>query len=194
MHFKELETKYYAENIGMDDFVKLVQPLNPEWMMVSSYDDYFTNEKDEFIRYRYHDHMGELTIKRKTVDANNNNRVEVNIPTDGKSSTSIHAFVDLLGYKKNFSIFKTCKIAFLEKAVLVYYVVYDENLNEKKRFIEVEAKETYNWGSEEEAWATVVEYETMLAPLGITPKNRLKKSLFELFKKNKLPETVTSGD
>lgn len=193
MHFKELETKYYAENIGMDDFVKLVQPLNPEWMMVSSYDDYFTNEKDEFIRYRYHDHMGELTIKRKTVDANNNNRVEVNIPTDGKSSASIQAFVDLLGYKKNFSIFKTCKIAFLEKAVLVYYVVYDENLNEKKRFIEVEAREQYNWASEEEAWAEVVKYETMLAPLGLSAKNRLKKSLFELFKKNKSPDVSTSG-
>ena len=191
MHFKELETKYYADNIGMDDFVKLVQPLNPTWMMVSSYDDYFTNDKDEFIRYRYHDHMGELTIKRKTTDANNNNRVEVNVPTDGKSGASIQAFVDLLGYKKNFSIFKTCKIAFLEKAVLVYYVVYDENLNEKKRFIEVEAKETYNWASEEEAWATVVEYENMLAPLGISAKNRLKKSLFELFKKK--PETGTSG-
>ena len=183
MHFKELETKYYADNIAMEDFIKLVQPLNPEWMMVSSYDDYFTNDKDEFIRYRYHDHMGELTIKRKTTDANNNNRVEVNVPTDGKSGPSIDAFCQLLGYKKNFSIFKTCKIAFLEKAVLVYYVVYDENLNEKKRFIEVESKETYNWASEEEAWATVVEYENMLAPLGISAKNRLKKSLFELFKK-----------
>ncbi len=183
MHFKELETKYYADNIDMADFIKLVQPLNPEWIMVSSYDDYFTNDKDEFIRYRYHDHMGELTIKRKTTDANNNNRVEVNVPTDGKSSASIDAFCQLLGYKKNFSIFKTCKIAFLEKAVLVYYVVYDENLNEQKRFIEVEAKETYNWASEEEAWATVIEYENMLAPLGISAKNRLKKSLFELFKK-----------
>lgn len=183
MHFKELETKYYADNIEMADFIKLIQPLNPEWIMVSSYDDYFTNEKDEFIRYRYHDHMGELTIKRKTTDANNNNRVEVNVPTDGKSGAAIDAFCNLLGYKRNFSIHKTCKIALLEKVVLVYYVVQDENLKELKRFIEVEAKETYNWGSEEEAWATVVEYENMLAPLGITQKNRLKKSLFELFKK-----------
>jgi adenylate cyclase class IV len=183
MHFKELETKYLADDIDMNDFIKLVQPLSPEWMMVSSYDDYFTNDKDEFIRYRYHDHMGELTIKRKTTDANNNNRVEVNVPTDGKSGASIEAFAKLLGYEKNFSIFKTCKIAFLPKAVLVYYVVYDENLNEKKRFIEVEAKEDYSWASEEEAWATVVEYENMLAPLGISAKNRLKKSLFEIFKK-----------
>lgn len=151
-------------------------------MMVSSYDDYFTNNKDEFIRYRHGDDIGELTIKRKTTDLNNNNRVEVNVPTDGKSSTAITAFVGLLGYKKNFSIFKTCKIAFLEKAVIVYYVVYDENLNEKKRFIEIEASEQYNWSSEEEAWAEVMKYEKILAPLGITPKNRLKKSLFELFK------------
>ncbi len=183
MHFKELETKYYATNIGMDDFVKLVQPLNPEWVMVSSYDDYFTNNSDEFIRYRYHDTMGELTIKRKTQDTNNNNRVEVNLPTQGKSSKAVEAFVDLLGYKLNFSIFKTCKIAFLEKAVLVYYVVYDQNLNELQRFIEVEANEKYPWTSEQEAWDEVVKYEKMLEPLGITPKHRLRKSLFELFKK-----------
>lgn len=183
MHFKELETKYFADDINMNDFIELVEPLKPEWMMVSSYDDYFINDKDEFIRYRYHDHMGELTIKRKTTDANNNNRIEVNVPTDGKSSDAIEAFAGLLGYQKNFSVFKTCKIAFLEKAVLVYYVVYDENLVEKQRFIEVEAKETYAWTSEEEAWATVVEFENMLAPLGISAKNRLKKSLFEIFKK-----------
>jgi adenylate cyclase class IV len=183
MHFKEIETKYYADGINMDAFTKLLEPLNPEWIMVSSYDDYFINDKDDFIRYRYHDHMGELTIKRKTTDLNNNNRVEINLPTQGKLSSAVSAFVDLLGYKRNFSIFKTCKIAILEKVVLVYYIVYDENLNEKQRFIEVEANEKYNWQSEEEAWATVTQYEKILEPLGITPKNRLRKSLFELFKK-----------
>jgi len=183
MHFKEIETKYYAASIGMEEFTKLVEPLNPEWMMVSSYDDYFTNDKDEFIRYRYHDTMGELTIKRKTSDLNNNNRVEVNLPTQGKSSKAVEAFVDLLGYKPNFSIFKTCKIAFLEKAVLVWYVVYDPNMKELERFVEIEANEKYSWQSEEEAWAEVTKYEKMLEPLGITPKHRLRKSLFELFKK-----------
>jgi adenylate cyclase class IV len=192
MHFKEIETKYYANNIGMDDFVKLVQPLNPEWVMVSSYDDYFTNSSDEFVRYRYHDTMGELTIKRKTQDTNNLNRVEVNLPTQGKNSKTVEAFVDLLGYKLNFSIFKTCKIAFLQKVVLVYYVVYDENLNEKQRFIEVEANEKYEWTSEQEAWDEVLKYEKMLEPLGITPKHRLRKSLFELFKK-KPSDIQTSG-
>jgi adenylate cyclase class IV len=183
MEFKELEFKYYANDIDLDEFVELVQPLDPQWMMVSSYDDYFTNNSDEFIRYRYHDHSGELTIKRKTNSLNNNHRVEVNLPTDGQSGRAVEAFVNLLGYKKNFSIFKTCKIAFLEKAVLVYYIVYDENLHEKQRFIEIEANEKYKWSSEQEAWDEVLKYERMLESLKITPKNRLKKSLFELFKK-----------
>jgi adenylate cyclase class IV len=183
MLFKEIETKYYANDIGMDSFTKLVQPLNPEWMMVSSYDDYFINDKDEFIRYRYHDSMGELTIKRKTIDANNITRTEVNIPTDGKSSKAVWAFIDLLSYKHNFSIFKTCKIAFLEKVVLVYYVVYDKELNEKQRFIEIEANEKFSWPSEQEAWDEVLKYEKMFEPLGITPQHRLRKSLYELFKK-----------
>jgi adenylate cyclase class IV len=183
MHFKEVETKYYAASIGMDAFVKLVEPLNPEWMMVSSYDDYYVNDKDEFIRYRYHDSMGELTIKRKTIDTNNLKRVEVNIPTDGKSSKAVAAFVDLLGFKLNFSIFKTCNIAFLDKIVLVYYIVYDENLKELQRFIEIEANEKFAWASESDAWDEVIKYEKLLEPIGITPKHRLRKSLYELFKK-----------
>jgi len=183
MNFKEIETKYSADQINMKDFVDLVSPLGPEWIMVSSYDDYYVNDKDEFIRYRYHDTMGELTIKRKTRDINNNNRVEVNLPTQGKSAAAVERFVSLLGYSLNFSIFKTCKIALLDKAVVVYYVVYDRNLNELKRFIEVEAKEDHNWASEQDAWDEVLKYEKLLEPLGITSKNRLRKSLFELFKK-----------
>lgn len=184
MHFKEIETKYSANGIDINKFVDLVAPLNPNWVMVSSFDDYFTNPAGEFIRYRYTDSHGELTIKRKTTDTNNNNRVEVNLKTEGKNFNTVNAFAGLLGYKLNFSIYKTCKIAILDRIVLVYYVVYDEKLNELQRFIEIEAQENYNWSSEEEAWAEVLKYEKMLEPLSITPKNRLKRSLFEIFKKD----------
>jgi adenylate cyclase class IV len=183
MNYKEIETKYSADDIKMKDFVDLAEKYNPQWVMVSSYDDYFCNEKDEFIRYRHHDSMGELTIKRKTKDSNNNNRIEVNLPTQGKALNLVEAFVNLLGYKLNFSIFKTCRIAVLEKITLVYYVVYDANLIELRRFIEIEANENYPWQNEEEAWSEVIKYESLMLPLGITSKNRLKKSLFELFKK-----------
>jgi adenylate cyclase class IV len=183
MHFKEIETKYSANDIDLNKFVDLVSSLNPNWIMVSSYDDYFTNPEGEFIRYRYTDQNGELTIKRKTKETNNNNRVEVNLKTEGKNSPAVKAFVELLGYTSNFSIYKTCKIGMLEKVVLVYYVVYDTKLNELERFIEIEAREDISWNSEDEAWEEVLKFEKLLEPLGITPRNRLKKSLFEIFKK-----------
>lgn len=185
MKFKEIEFKYDARDISMEKFVEMVEGMHPnKRMLVSSYDDYFTDEAGNFIRYRYHDSRGELTIKRKTSDKNNNERVEVNVPTGGDNLEATAAFVNLLGYKHNFGIFKTCKIYWVDNAVLVYYVVYDpKTLKELRRFVEIEADEDYRWASEQEAWAHVEKYEKMFEPLGITSRNRMKKSLFEIFKK-----------
>ena len=184
MDFKELETKYSADGIKLEDFVVIATkfPIKKK-MMVSSYDDYFTDSSDNFIRYRHRDGFGELTIKRKTSDKNNNNRVEVNVPTTGDNLKTITAFVDLLGYTHNFGIWKTAQIYWIDKVVLAYYVVYDKDLKEVRRFVEIEADEDLHWDTEEQAWDEIAKYEKLLEPLGITPKNRLKKSLFEIFRK-----------
>ena len=43
----------------MADFIRLMEELNPnKKLTVSSYDDYFINEKDDFIRYRHNDDVG----------------------------------------------------------------------------------------------------------------------------------------
>lgn len=190
MKFKEIETKYYADAISIDAFENWIETIldgqEPrERMLVSSYDEYFTDKKGDFIRYRYTDDRGELTIKRKTTDKNNNERVEINLPTSGDNRKAVEAFVSLLGYEHNFSIYKTCKIYWIDKVVLVWYVVYDKNHKELKRFIEIEADEDLEWESEEQAWEEVVKYEKMLEPLAISARNRLKKSLFELFYKDR---------
>jgi adenylate cyclase class IV len=184
MQFKEIEFKYDAAGIEMSKFLELMDQLSVrKKMMVSSYDDYFTDNHDNFIRYRHHADRGELTIKRKTSEKNNNERIEVNVPTAGDNLKTITAFVDLLSYKHNFGIYKTCKIFWVDKVVLVYYVVYDTELKEMRRFIEVEADEDLQWSSEQEAWDEIAKYEKLMEPLGIGPKNRLRKSLFEIFKK-----------
>jgi adenylate cyclase class IV len=152
-------------------------------MNVSSYDTYFINDSQDFVRYRWTDEKGELTIKRKTSRSNNNERIEVNVPTAGGNLKTITAFCSLLGYKLNFEIFKTCNIYWVDKVVLVYYVVYDKELKELRRFIEIEADEDLEWESEETAWNEVVKYEKLFEPLGITHQNRLRKSLFEIFRK-----------
>jgi adenylate cyclase class IV len=186
MNYKEVEAKYDASNISISSFVDLIEQnfSIKKKMLISSHDDYFTDVNDNFIRYRYTDNGGELTIKRKLNSKNNNHRIEVNIPTSGDNVKSIAAFVDLLGYRHNFSIYKTCKIYWSDTAVFAYYVVYDREMQELRRFLEIEANESHTWASEEEAWNEVIKCEKTLEPLGITSKNRLKKSLFELFKQN----------
>lgn len=183
MLFREIEVKYSADNIKMEDFLKLVKQLPiRKKLMISSYDDYFTREGDEFVRYRHHMDRGELTIKKKTSERNNNDRIEVNLPTEGDNFAAVSAFVKLQGYDYNFGIYKTCNIFWTDKVDLVYYVVYDKELKEQRRFIEIEADEEVEWESEDEAWSEILKYEKMLEPLGITPKHRLRKSLFEIFR------------
>jgi adenylate cyclase class IV len=185
MVFKEIESKYDAKDISMNKFMELITTnykVNKK-MLVSSFDDYFIDKDGNFIRYRYTDDRGELTIKRKTIDKNNNDRIEVNVPTTGDNLKAIEAFVDLLGYKHNFGIYKTCQIYWVDKVVLVYYVVYDKEMKELRRFVEIEANEDLTWTSEEEAWDEVTKYEKALESLGISPKHRLKKSLYEIFRK-----------
>lgn len=184
MHFKEVELKYDAVNVSMQAFVDLIESKFKidKKMTVSSYDDYFVDQSNNFIRYRHHDDVGELTIKRKTTEKNNNERIEVNLPTSGDNFKTVSAFVNLLGYNYDFGIYKTCRIFWVDKIVLVYYVVYDKELKELRRFMEIEANEASTWESEQQAWDEVVKYERLLEPLGITAKNRLKKSLFEIFR------------
>ena len=183
VHFKEIEVKYNADDIKLESFLKVIDTLPvKKKMMVSSFDDYFVSSSNDFVRYRYTDDKGELTIKRKLNDRNNNERIEVNIPTSGDNFKAVSAFVDLLGYKYNFGIWKTCQIFWFDKVDLVYYVVYDKELKELRRFIEIEALEDVEWESEDQAWEEILKYEKLLEPLGITPQHRLRKSLFEIFR------------
>ena len=184
MHFKEIEFKYDAHDIPMNRFTELMDTMKVDKkMMVSSYDDYFTDTSGNFIRYRYTDDRGELTIKRKVNDKNNNERIEINLPTKGDNFQAVEAFSKMLGYQHNFCIYKTCKIFWVDKVVLVYYVVYDKELQEKRRFIEIEANEDLQWDSEQQAWDEITKYEKMFEQIGIKPSNRLRKSLFEIFRK-----------
>ena len=184
MQFKEIEFKYDGDLIKREKFIELMEtfPIKKK-MIVSSFDDYFTDKDSNFIRYRYTDQRGELTIKRKITDKNNNERIEVNVETAGDNLKTVAAFVDLLGYKHNFGIYKTCDIYWIDKVVMVYYVVYDKELKELRRFVEIEADEHLHWETEQEAWDEIAKYEKLLESLPITPKNRLKKSLFEIFRK-----------
>lgn len=181
--FKEIETKYRVTNLSLSAFMKLAKSLNPKsYIEAAGYDYYYVNENGDAIRYRAGT-LHELTVKKKTSDKNNFVRREVNQPIKPKSLDTVEAFCDMLGYKLNFSIFKVCFIYYFENFDLVYYVLQDDNLHEIDRFLEIEMFEDYPWISEDQAWTELLKVEAELKPLGITKANRIKKSLFEMFKK-----------
>lgn len=182
--FSELEYKYKADNISLKEFHELMSTLPIlKRKDVSSWDHYYTNDtEDEFIRHR-NSLIPELTIKRKVKSTNNWERVEVDLPLDanGAKNTIVSKFVELLGYKNKKSIYKTCFIYWLEYINFVYYIVYDDNMKEKGRFIEVEINKECLPKEALYADNHLKRGQDILSNLELGPQNRLKKSLYEMF-------------
>lgn len=190
----ELEYKYLAGGITLKAFEALANSLKPiDTLTIGSWDLYYegTNKALPFDFFRYRQGSSpELTIKIKLDSKNNNNRIEYDIPLNPNASEKdveavIAGFVGLLGFEFNVRIYKYCSIYFYEKTSLVYYTVQDEEMREIGRYVEVEANKKYPFASTEEAWETVVELEKTLEPLGITAKNRMRKSQWEINRKEK---------
>jgi adenylate cyclase class IV len=189
--YSELEYKYKADNIGLKSFLTLMESLQiKNKMTISSWDIYYTpkesSESEDFIRFRMST-TPELTKKVKTKNTNNWARIEVDLPLDPEKTNEgiVSKFLDLEGYVPNFKIYKSCFVFWLEEVNFVYYIVYDEDMAEQGRFIEVEINKDKIPELEQGVGA---EYELkvsakILEKLGLTSQHRLKKSLFELFKK-----------
>lgn len=186
--FKELEFKYKADDITLTDFSKLMEKLNPgKRKDVSSWDHYYTHSenKEEFLRFRESD-APELTMKRKVKSTNNWERVEIDLPLDPDRIKlgTVNKWTELEGYKKNFTIYKSCFIFWYDIVNTVYYIVYDEDMKEQGRFIEIEVnKNKVPELGVDPCFEKLKDFEKELTALGISSQNRLKKSLFEIFVK-----------
>lgn len=148
-----------------------------------------------FMRYRRPSHgldgdRKELTTKYKQSGSKNNiQREEKNIRVDKVDEDTIMKFVSDLGYKLNFSIWKTCHIYNFEDATIVFYSVYDTTNGGKASkvdtFVEIEVnEETISTKTEKEAWGIIEKYEALLSPVGLSAKSRLRRSLFEMYKRD----------
>lgn len=190
--YLEVEVKYSADDIDRMAFKKFAKTLAvKEFIYAESSDIYYVRSENEFLRYRMpsenllagdNEFRSELAFKKKHKESNNWVRTEVNLRVDKNDAHLVNAFCEGLGYKRNFSIHKYCDIFILEDDVtLVFYQVIDE-AGQIASFLEIEASEHLGL-SREESWETVLHYEKLLLPLGITPQKRKKLSLYELYKK-----------
>jgi hypothetical protein len=185
MRWKEIETKYRVRDLKLTEFEAAAEALRPTKRIdAAGYDYYYTRGEDEFIRYRAGD-LHQLTVKKKTKEANNYVRMEVNMSLDKANINlkTVDKFCDALGFSFNFRLFKSCFIYLYEKFNIVYYLVHDEHMDEVDRFLEIEMSEDAYWESDEQAWAELLKIEQALKTLGISPQSRLKLSLFEMFRK-----------
>jgi adenylate cyclase class IV len=182
-NYTELEYKYSASEVTLTDFISLMNKIGYKKRLdISSWDEYYTNA-GEFARFRDSD-TPELTIKRKTAATNSWERVEVDLPIDKSrlDATTVPKFMELAGYKPSFTIYKSCFVFWQEDVNYCYYIVYDNNMVEQDRYIEVEVtKSRIEDIGESVARERLAEAELCLTSLGISYKNRFKRSLFEIY-------------
>ena len=183
----ELEFKYDGADIKLSKFIEFAQSKSPvKRVEGSGWDHYYSGEGQnfEFIRFRQGG-LSELTIKIKSVEKNNNNRFELDLPLSMDIPRwLVEKFVGLFGFKENFRIYKYFDIYWFPKVDIVYYTIYNKDMLEIGRRVEIEARKDYPFVSAEEALAEVKQMEQMMAEIGITPQKRMKKSMWEQFKKD----------
>lgn len=184
----ELEFKYDGSDIKLSKFVDFANSLKPEKRIEGSgWDCYYSGDGQnfEFIRLRQSPNFAELTIKIKSTEKNNNNRFELDLPLLPSKTTNwlIEKFVALFGFKENFRVYKYFDIYWFEKVDIVYYTIYNKDMVEVGRRVEVEARKDYPFKSAEEALIEVKQMEQMMSEIGITPQKRMKKSMWEQFRK-----------
>lgn len=181
----EIELKYNAKDVTIQAFQKFCEELKPlDYNNVSSWDTYYSGDVEgvdfDFVRHRQ-DNPPQLTVKEKLNENNNNQRIEVDLLLDNSTNEEdVQRFCERLGFTFNFKLFKSCYIYWYDKVDLVYYIAYDEEMREKGRFIEIEARKDRSFESAEEAWELVREWEKKLTKFGITPNHRIHKSQWEM--------------
>lgn len=183
----EIETKYRAGEVKLSDFKAFCEAKDPRSYKVVSGSDYFysnTKDSDSFWRHRVGPDSNQITFKRKTADTNNFVRVEHNIELRKDMTVeAVAAMLKEFAYTYNTEIFKNCFIYKYEYYTIVLYICYDKDMKELERFIELEMQEDYDWKNVDEAWNALIVLEKTAKDIGITSRNRVRSSLFELFRK-----------
>ncbi len=189
MKAKEVEFKYKADGIKLTAFKEFCNGLKGPYSYkeISGWDDFWDKKEDEdgFYRIREDHERLELTYKHKTKETNNYIRRENNLKISSATPREeVEIFIEDSGYSYNNTLFKNCFIFIAESHTLVYYICYDEDMKEIGRFVEIEMSEDHPWPTEKDAWNELIAMERICKPLGVTPQARVKRSLFEMFRKD----------
>ena len=166
---KEIEFKYWAD-FSKEDFFKKIKEIDPnlDEKYIVSCDDYFLDTCGDFIRLRKSHGFFELTVKRK--EKGNVVRQEVNIDVSKNNTSSVLSFLNLLGYKKAFQVYKEAWIWHANDCDISYYTLADG-----RNVVELEATE-YN--SISQGVSIIKKWESKL---DLKKAKKESRSLFEIY-------------
>jgi hypothetical protein len=203
----EFETKYRVADHLLIEFKQILEAHTElkGFVYVEGPDQFFTypdswfnsmpqwDPEGTFIRYRKPSFgldkgRRQVTWKYKPANSKNNiQRKEHNWDIGGTPEKVILEQIKDSGAIFNCSIVKNCHIYNFPDATLVFYTVYDTTFGKPEEadyFVEIEVDESLIGSmSEDQAWAVIEKYEKVLAPIGISAQKRLKKSLFQMYRK-----------
>lgn len=204
----EFETKYRVEDHLLIKFKQILESHADlcDFIYIEGPDYFYTypqawfdanqkwDQSGTFIRYRKPSFgldkgRRQVTWKYKPKDAKNSiQRKEHNWDIGKTPEKTVIEQLQDSGATFNASIVKNCHIYQFDDATLVFYTVYDTTYGEPKKadyFVEIEVcEEKIGDMNEQEAWTIIEKYEKVLAPLGISAQKRLRKSLFEMYRKD----------
>lgn len=196
----EFECKYRVEPHVVVDFKKIVESLPDlkSFLYVEGPDFYYSHpafDDRSFGRYRRPSFgldggRAEWTVKRFPQGAKNGiKRLEMNWRVDQTPEEDVKRGAEVMGFVLNFAIKKSCQIYKFDDVTLVFYTVYDitsgSAAEKVDHFVEIEVCERMiSQGlTEDQAWAIIEKYEKVLAPIGINPQKRLRKQLWDMYKR-----------
>ena len=183
MNYKEIEYKYWANNLSKEDFAKRIEHVirsdghqsletsleSPKYVV--SCDDYYTinkNKKKDFVRFRKGGGIYELTLKRK--EKENVIRKEINLNVSANEDSAVVEFLTLSGYKKEFQVYKEAWIWDFKNCDISYYT-----LSDGRSVIELEAKD---YSKESDGLKIIKRWEALLELKKLAKESR---SLYEIF-------------
>ena len=180
--FSEFETKYEVEEVHLEQFGTILQESSRHYE-VNHYDgrdDYYTINND-FIRHRLDNEEQELTIKKK-LDQDSTHRLELNLNVGLTDEEVVVKFINTLGYRYSFTVFKESVVYNFADAAISFYKVISEKHKKARCFVEIEVYNNINGLDEIKAWRIIRKYEKMLHDIKVTKEDRIQQSLFELYR------------
>lgn len=182
MKYREHELKYEAY-ITREAFVRFMLTVDPECDILTAYgtDYFYTQGPDDVTFARFRDDRSRRGVPELTVKVQDlgkvSDRVEANVPLS-RAATAKDAEMLLtnLGYEFRFQLDKISTIIHIPGAIVSHYTVNGED-----DYIEIELAEGLAKDAMD-AQAMLLHYEEILAPLMIGPENRVRKSLYAIYK------------